>query len=373
MSVSNQSYDPVEVSILKPDEVDRMRAQALRAIAAASSLAELKSVRLAHAGDRSPLALANREIGALPPAARAEAGKRVGAARGAVSQALRERQAELEEERDRNTLIQETVDVTLPWDRTPQGARHPVTTMQERMTDVFVSMGFEVAEGPEVDAEWFNFDALNIPLEHPARSMQDTFWIAGPGGSEQSGLVLRTHTSPVQVRALLTRPLPAYVVSAGRTFRSDEFDATHSPVFHQMEGLVVDEGITMADLRGALEAFVRGMFGEELKTRFRPSYFPFTEPSAEVDMKCFVCRGASASAGGRACRTCDSAGWIELGGCGMVNPRVLVACGIDPGRYSGWAFGLGVERTLMFRHGVEDMHDMVEGDVRFTLPFGMEI
>lgn len=369
MSAPNKSYDPVEVSALQPEELERARAEALAAIAAAADLDALKQVRLAHAGDRSPLALANREIGALPPAARADAGKRIGAARGAVAQALKTRQAELEEERDQRVLVEETVDVTLPWGRGPRGARHPLTTMQELMADVFVSLGFEVAEGPEVEAEWFNFDALNFKPDHPARTMQDTFFV----GSEDTGLVMRTHTSPVQIRALLSRELPVYVVMPGRTFRTDELDATHSPVFHQLEGLAVDEGLTMADLRGGLDAYVTGMFGEGLKTRFRPSYFPFTEPSGEVDMQCFVCRGASAEPGGDPCRTCGSEGWIELGGCGMVNPRVLVACGIDPDRYSGWAFGLGIERTLMFRHGVEDMYDMVEGDVRFTLPFGMEI
>lgn len=369
MSAPNKSFDPVEVSALQPEELDRARDAALAAIAAAADLDALKQVRLAHAGDRSPLALANREIGALPPAARADAGKRIGAARGAVSKALKERQAELEEERDHRVLVEETVDVTLPWDRAPRGARHPLTTMQERMADVFVSMGFEVSEGPEVEAEWFNFDALNFLPDHPARTMQDTFFVE----SEESGLVMRTHTSPMQIRSLLSRELPVYVVAPGRTFRTDELDATHSPVFHQLEGLAVDEGLTMADLRGGIDAFVTGMFGEGLKTRFRPSYFPFTEPSAEVDMQCFVCRGASAEPGAEPCRTCSSEGWIELGGCGMVNPRVLVACGVDADRYSGWAFGLGVERTLMFRHGVEDMYDMVEGDVRFTLPFGMEI
>ena len=297
-----------------------------------------------------------------------QGGERIGAARGAVSKALKERQAVLEEERDQRVLVEETVDVTLPWDRAPRGARHPLTTMQERMADVFVAMGFEVSEGPEVEAEWFNFDALNFLPDHPARTMQDTFFVE----SEESGLVMRTHTSPMQIRSLLSRPLPVYVVAPGRTFRTDELDATHSPVFHQLEGLAVDEGLTMADLRGGIDAFVTGMFGAGLKTRFRPSYFPFTEPSAEVDMQCFVCRGASAEPGGEPCRTCGSEGWIELGGCGMVNPRVLVACGVDPDRYSGWAFGLGVERTLMFRHGVEDMYDMVEGDVRFTAAFGME-
>ncbi|MQY09806.1 phenylalanine--tRNA ligase subunit alpha [Actinomadura macrotermitis] len=369
MSAPNKSYDPVEVSALQPDELDGARDAALAAIAGAADLDALKQVRLAHAGDRSPLALANREIGALPPQARAEAGKRIGAARGAVSTALKERQAELEAKRDQRVLVEESVDVTLPWDRAPKGARHPLTTLQERMVDVFVSMGFEVAEGPEVEAEWFNFDALNFTPDHPARSMQDTFFVE----SEESGLVLRTHTSPMQIRSLLSRDLPVYVVGPGRTFRTDELDATHAPVFHQLEGLAVDEGLTMADLRGGIDAFVAGMFGEGLTVRMRPSYFPFTEPSAEVDMQCFVCRGASVEPGADPCRTCGSEGWIEIGGCGMVNPRVLVACGVDPERYSGWAFGLGVERTLMFRHGVEDMHDMVEGDTRFTLPFGMEI
>ncbi|MCW2937644.1 MAG: phenylalanyl-tRNA synthetase, alpha subunit [Actinomycetia bacterium] len=369
MSAPNKSYDPVEVSSLQPDELDQARDEALAAIAAAGSLEALKETRLAHTGDRSPLALANREIGALPPAARAEAGKRIGAARGAVAQALKTRQAELEEERDQRVLVEEAVDVTLPWDRAPRGARHPLTTMQERMADVFLSMGFEIAEGPEIEAEWFNFDALNFKPDHPARTMQDTFFVE----SEDTGVVLRTHTSPVQARALLSRELPVYVVALGKTFRTDELDATHTPVFHQMEGLAVDEGLTMADLKGAIDAFVTGLFGGHLPVRLRPSYFPFTEPSAEVDMQCFVCRGASIELGAEPCRTCGSEGWIEIGGCGMVNPRVLTAAGVDPERYSGWAFGLGVERTLMFRHGVKDMHDMVEGDIRFTLPFGMEI
>ncbi|GAB3662705.1 phenylalanine--tRNA ligase subunit alpha [Actinocorallia lasiicapitis] len=369
MSAPNKSFDPVEVAALKPEELDRLRQEALDAIAAAASLEELKEVRLAHAGDRSPLALANREIGALPPQAKAEAGKRVGSARGAVNQALKARQEQLEIERDERVLVEETVDVTLPWDRSPVGARHPLTTMAERMADVFVSMGFEIAEGPEIEAEWFNFDALNFPPDHPAREMQDTFFVE----SEDSGMVLRTHTSPVQVRALLSRELPVYVVAPGKTFRTDELDATHSPVFHQLEGLAIDEGLTMADLKGAIAAFVNGLFGDPLPVRLRPSFFPFTEPSAEVDMQCFVCKGASVGNPDAPCRTCSSEGWIEIGGCGMVNPRVLTAAGVDPERYSGWAFGLGVERTLMFRHGVEDMRDMVEGDVRFALPFGMEI
>jgi phenylalanyl-tRNA synthetase alpha chain len=372
MSAPNKQYDPVEVTSLSPAEVSRMRDEALAAIAAATTLDELKAARLAHAGDRSPLRLANAEIGALPPEARAEAGKRVGATMRAVNEALAARQQVLEEERDQRVLIEEAVDVTLPWGHQPQGARHPVTTVSERLSDVFVSMGYEVAEGPEVEDEWYNFDALNFPPDHPAREMQDTLFVAGPDGTEHSGMVLRTHTSPVQIRAMLTRPLPLYVVSPGQCYRNEAQDATHSPVFHQIECLAVDEGLTMADLRGAVQAFVDALFGEGLRTRLRPDYFPFTEPSADVSMECHVCRGASTRPGGTPCRVCRSQGWIELAGCGMVNPKVLIACGIDPDRYSGFAFGLGIERALMVRHGVTDIRDTLEGDVRFSRAFGVE-
>ncbi|HEX6756433.1 MAG TPA: phenylalanine--tRNA ligase subunit alpha, partial [Mycobacteriales bacterium] len=253
--------------------------------------------------------------------------------------------------------------------RVPRGARHPITTVSERVADVFVAMGWEVAEGPELEAEWFNFDALNFKKDLPARTTQDTFRAA----PEDSGLVLRTHTSPVQARVLLKRPPPVYVVMPGRTYRPDEVDAHHTAVFHQIEGLAVDKGLTMAHLRGTLDHFAAAMFGPGLRTRFRPHFFPFTEPSAEFDLECWVCRGASVDDPAQPCRTCKSEGWVEWGGCGMVNPRVLVACGVDPARYSGFAFGMGIERTLMARHDAEDMRDMVEGDVRFTLPFGMEV
>ena len=372
MSGPSSNYDPVEVTPLSPDEVNRMRDEAIAAISAARTLDELKAARIAHAGDRAPLTLANAEIGALPPQARAEAGKRVGAARGAVKQTLAARTAELEAERDQQVLLTETVDVTLPWDRRPAGARHPVTMAGDRLADVFVAMGYEVAEGPEAEAEWYNFDALNIPPDHPAREMQDTIFIEGKDGAK-SGMVLRTHTSPVQIRSMLSRPLPLYVVSPGRTYRHDPLDATHSPMFHQIEGLAVDEGLTMADLRGAIQAFVDAMFGVGLRTRFRTDYFPFTEPSGDVSMECHICRGASAKPGGDPCRVCRSQGWIEIAGCGMVNPRVLVACGIDPDRYSGFAFGLGIERSLMIGHGLTEIRDAVEGDVRFSRAFGMEI
>jgi len=383
MSGPNTNYDPVEVTPLSPGEVIRMRDEALAAIAAAQTLDELKDARIAHFGDRAPLTLANAEIGALPPQARAEAGKRVGAARAAVRQALADRTAALEADRDRRVLLEEAVDVTLPWDRMAPGARHPVTMTGDRLADGFVAMGYEVAEGPEAEAEWYNFDALNFPPDHPAREAQDTLFVAGPkeagdgtGGtlsSARSGVILRTHTSPVQIRAMLSRPLPLYVVSPGRCYRADALDATHSPVFHQIECLAVDEGLTMADLRGAIQSFVDAMFGEGLRTRFRPDFFPFTEPSADVSMECHICRGASTRPGGEPCRVCRSQGWIEIAGCGMVNPRVLVACGVDADRYSGFAFGLGIERTLMIGHGVTDIRDTIEGDVRFSRAFGTEI
>lgn len=368
MSGPNTEFDPKQVAALSAEAIDAMVASALADIDAAGDLDALKAVRLAHAGDRSPLALANREIGALPPAAKAEAGKRVGQARAQVKQALASREEVLQRLRDEQVLATEAVDVTLPTDWTPLGARHPLTTLMEHISDVFIAMGYDIAEGPEAEAEWANFDALNVPPDHPARTMQDTFWVESP----DSGVVLRTQTSPIQIRAMLERPLPIYVVAPGRVYRTDELDATHTPVFHQVEGLAVDRGLTMADLKGTLDFFAQAMFGEGITTRLRPSYFPFTEPSAELDLQCFVCRGASVGNPDAPCRTCGSEGWIEWGGCGMVNPRVLTAVGIDANEYRGFAFGMGIERTLMFRNGVTDMRDMVEGDVRFSLAFGLE-
>ncbi|WP_110205837.1 phenylalanine--tRNA ligase subunit alpha [Nocardioides daejeonensis] len=365
MSGPNSDYDPVEVTPLRADEVEAMRDAALDAIAGAHDLGALKQVRLDHAGDRSPLALANREIGALPPQARKEAGARVGQARGAVNKAIAERTAVLEAEQAERMLAEETVDVTLPTGRRRRGSRHPLTMQSELIADIFVGMGWEIAEGPMVEAEWLNFDALNLGPDHPARTMQDTFWTV----PAENHVVLRTHTSPVQARTMLTRKPPIYVACPGRVFRTDEYDATHSPMFHQVEGLVVDEGITMAHLKGSLDHLASALYGDGITTRFRPSYFPFTEPSAEVDLRCFVCRGVDSDA----CRTCRGEGWIEWGGCGVVNPRVLIACGIDPEVYSGFAFGFGIDRTFMFRHGLEDLRPLFEGDVRFSSAFGTEI
>jgi phenylalanyl-tRNA synthetase alpha chain len=364
----SESFDPVEVAVLQPEQIDAAVAAALQAFAAAADLDGLKAARLAHDGDRSSLGLANREIGALPPAARKAAGQRLGAARGAVAKALAARLAELEAERDARVLVEEAVDVTLPTDREPIGARHPLTTVQELICDVFIAMGWSVAEGPEAESSWFNFDALNTPVEHPSRELTDTFYV----GSADSGVVLRTQTSPVQIRTMLTSTPPIYIVCPGKVFRTDELDATHTPVFHQLEGLAIDEGLTMAHLKGTLDHMAESMFGPGIGTRLRPHYFPFTEPSAEMDLVCFVCRGESVGNPERPCRTCGSEGWIEWGGCGMVDPRVLIACGIDPERYSGFAFGMGIERTLMFRSGVADMRDIVDGDVRFTAAFGVE-
>ncbi|MEW1957345.1 phenylalanine--tRNA ligase subunit alpha [Kineococcus sp. NPDC059986] len=332
---------------------------ALAAVAAATDLDELKAARLAHAGDRSPLALANRAIGALPGPEKAAAGKRVGQARGRVNAAVAQRTTVLEAEHVERVLREEVVDVTLPVARPDRGARHPIPLLVERVSDVFTAMGWEVAEGPEVEAEWFNFDALNFDADHPARQMQDTFFVADPAGGAESGLVLRTHTSPVQSRSLLHRGVPLYVVCPGKVFRTDELDATHTPVFHQLEGIAIDEGLTMANLKGTLDHFARAMFGDGVETRWRPAFFPFTEPSAELDLRFSLGRDAER-------------GWIEWGGCGMVNPNVLRAAGIDPDRYQGFAFGMGIERTLMFRNGVTDMRDLVEGDVRFSRAFGVE-
>ncbi|MBO0594797.1 phenylalanine--tRNA ligase subunit alpha [Nesterenkonia sp. E16_7] len=335
--------------------IDHAVQQAVDAFAAAGDLEQLKAARLAHTGDKAPLVLANRAIGSLDKTEKAAAGKLLGGARGKMQKALAARTAVLEVEHAERILVEETVDVTAAQRRRPLGARHPLSVLQERVSDVFIAMGWEIAEGPEVESEWFNFDALNIAPDHPSREMQDTFFVEPP----EAHLVLRTHTSPVQIRSLLTRELPVYVLCPGKTFRTDELDATHTPVFHQFEGLAVDKGLTMADLKGTLEHFARQMFGPDAAIRLRPSYFPFTEPSAELDVW-----HAQAKGGPR---------WVEWGGCGMMNPAVLRAAGVDPEEYTGFAFGMGIERTLMFRNGVPDMRDMIEGDIRFSQHFGMEV
>jgi len=346
-------------------DLEAIVSAALTAFSEAGNLEEFKNARLAHAGDKSPIALANRELASLAASEKSERGKVINEAKSRIAQGAAAREALLVEERDLRVLVEEKVDVTLPLDRRSRGGIHPLTSLREDISDLFIGMGYEVAEGPEIEAEWLNFDALNIPADHPARTMQDTFFIE----PISAGLVLRTHTSPVQIRTMLERTPPIYVICPGRTFRSDELDATHTPVFNQVEGLVIDRGITMANLKGTLDHFATAMFGEGILTRLRPSFFPFTEPSAEVDIRCFVCRGEIAT-DADSCRTCRGEGWIEWGGCGMVNPKVLQACGVDQNVYSGFAFGMGLERTLMFRHGITDMRDIVEGDIRFTQHYG---
>jgi phenylalanyl-tRNA synthetase alpha chain len=318
------------------------------AFLAASDLDELKSARLAHMGDKAPISLASRSLGSLSPDEKASFGKVIGDAKAQIATALDSATKKLENIRDQKVLLEEVVDITLPASRMHRGGLHPISIIKNEISDFFIEQGFSVAEGPELESGWLNFDALNIPADHPARTMQDTFFIE----PLESGMVLRTQTSPVQIRTMLTQEPPIYIISPGRTFRADELDTTHSPVFHQVEGLVVDRGITMAHLKGTLDNFAQHMFGADVTTRLRPSFFPFTEPSAEVDI--FF--------NGR---------WIEWGGCGMVNPKVLQTCGIDTDIFTGFAFGMGLERTLMVRHGITDMHDIVEGDLRFTRQFGM--
>ena len=335
-------------------EAERERAQkALREHA--QDFDSLKEVRLGFFGDKGSLSLANRQMRGLENQHKGPVGKLLGQARAVLTEAIEARTAELEAEREARILAEEAVDVTAATARHSLGGRHPVALMQEKLTDIFVGMGWEVADGPELESEWYNFDALNIKPDHPAREMQDTFYVE----PKETHLLLRTHTSPVQMRSMLTRELPLYIVCPGQVYRTDELDATHTPVFHQIEGLAVDKGLTMADLKGPLEYMARAMFGEEAKIRLRPNFFPFTEPSAELDLWHPHAKGGPQ--------------WIEWGGCGMVHPNVLRAAGIDPNVYSGFAFGMGIERTLMFRNNVLDMHDMIEGDIRFSEQFGMEI
>lgn len=328
-------------------DIADIQAQALAAISAAKDLEELREVKIAHVGDRSPIAKANQSLGQVAAQERASLGKVIGTARANINQCFDDKERELITERDSRVLLEERVDVTLPSSRKHKGALHPLTILSNEISDLFVGMGYTVQEGPEMESSWLNFDALNIPVDHPARTMQDTFFIE----PVSSNLVMRTHTSPVQIRTMLENEPPIYVICPGRTYRADELDATHTPVFNQVEGLVVDKGITMAHLKGTLDHFAAKIFGPDVTTRIRPSFFPFTEPSAEVD---FFYNGR----------------WVEWGGCGMVNPKVLQACGIDTSVYSGFAFGMGLERTLMVRHGITDMHDIVEGDVRFSRQFG---
>lgn len=361
MSGPNDNYDPVEVAALSQQSLDDAVQQAEAAFTAASTVAELKAARLAHLGDKSAIALANREIGALPPQARKDAGRRMGEAKGKIVAAFTAREEQVAQAELVATLAAERIDVTEPV-AVANGAVHPLSALMDMLSDFFVGMGYSLVDGPEIEAEWTIFDALNMGTDHPTRSTRDTLFIEPV--SQQK--VMRTETSNAQIRTMLTQEPPIYMVCPGRVYRSDEIDATHLPVFTQIEGLVVDKGITFAHLRGTLDAFAQHMFGQGLATRMRPHYFPFTEPSAEMDLECYVCHGASVGDPEQPCRTCKSTGWIEWGGCGLVNPKVLENCGIDPTVYSGFAFGMGIERTLMLRNNVADIRDVIEGDVRFS-------
>lgn len=328
--------------------IDQATSEAIKAISSAGDLETLKEVKAMHLGDRSELGRVSQGMGALPGEERAEVGKALSSARNSVNALYETKNLELIAQRDARVIEEERVDVSLASSRFHQGGIHPLTLLDREIGEIFTRLGYQIVEGPELESAWLNFDALNIPADHPARTMQDTFFVE----PLTSNLVLRTHTSPTQIRTMLQQTPPIYVICPGRTFRADELDATHTPVFSQVEGLVVDEGITMADLKGTLDYFAKSIFGPEVITRLRPSFFPFTEPSAEVDI--FF-----------------NDSWIEWGGCGMVNPKVLANCGIDDSKYSGFAFGMGLERTLMVRHQITDIRDIVEGDLRFTRAFGL--
>ena len=342
-----------DASSINQQHLEQLVREGSSAFAAAQTLADLKVARATVIGEQSDIARLNASLRDLPNDQKAAAGALIGKARGELNALYAQREEALAKLEEHAKLAAEAVDVTAAAQPSRLGARHPLSLLMDQVSDIFVGMGWEIAEGPEIENEWFNFDALNFDADHPARAMQDTFFVS----PIESHLVLRTHTSPVQVRSMLDRELPVYVLCPGRVFRTDELDVTHTPVFHQVEGLAVDKGLTMADLKGTLEHFARVMFGPEAKIRLRPSFFPFTEPSAELDVW-----HPGAKGGAR---------WVEWGGCGMVNPNVLAAAGIDPEVYSGFAFGMGIERTLMFRNDVKDMHDMVEADVRFSEQFGV--
>ncbi|MDR1600785.1 MAG: phenylalanine--tRNA ligase subunit alpha [Oscillospiraceae bacterium] len=325
--------------------------EARAALDGADTPQSLEALRVQYLGKKGPLSALLRGLGQLSAAERPEAGKWINAARVEMESAFAAREAGVKKAARALALAGETLDVTEPREDYPLGLLHPISTILDELVDLFSGMGYEVVEGPEVEYDLYNFELLNQPRHHPARDAQDTFYI-------EDNIVLRSHTSPVQARTMLSRKPPIRIISAGRCYRADEADATHSPVFHQIEGLYIDKGVSMSDLKGTLEAFARRVYGPEVNVRFRPSFFPFTEPSAEVDLTCPACKGA----GG--CRVCKGTGWVEVLGCGMVNPKVLELCGIDSAVYSGFAFGMGLERLAMQRFGIPDMRWLFEGDAR---------
>ena len=337
------------------EQLRKIQEEAAAALESVSDKAGLDALRLKLLGKKGDLTMLLRSMGQLPAEMRPKAGQMINEVREKLTAQLDSLDGRIKKLEQEKKLEREAIDVTEPRKHTPLGSMHPVSLVQDQLIDVFTGMGFDVVEGPEVEYDHYNFELLNIPKNHPARDAQDTFYV-------DDNIVLRTHTSPVQARIMTTRKPPIRIICPGRVYRADEADATHSPVFHQMEGLVIDENITMGDLKGTLDEFARQMYGEGISTRFRPSFFPFTEPSAEVDLTCASCRGAG-------CRMCKGTGWIEVLGAGMVNPHVLEMCGIDPTKYSGFAFGMGVERISLLKYNIPNLRYLYENDLRFLTQY----
>jgi phenylalanyl-tRNA synthetase alpha chain len=347
--------DPAEMHRMLDEELGR----GLAAFAAASTVEELDAAQVAVLGRKAPFSQVQKSLGSLAPDDRRTVGARVNEVRDALREALERRREELADVAEEALLDADRIDLTLPGRRPRAGSLHPLTLVERQVVDVFTRMGFRVAEGPEIEDDWHNFQALNIPPDHPARTSMDTTFVDVQGHPE---LLLRTHTSPMQIRTMEALPPPVYVIVPGRVYRNEEVTAKNMPVFHQVEGLAVDKGITFADLKGTLETFYRALLGPEREVRLTPSFFPFVEPGAQVDVSCFVC-------GGSGCRTCAYSGWIEAMGAGMVHPRVLENCGYDSERYTGFAFGGGYDRLAMIRFGVPDIRTLWDSDVRFLEQF----
>ena len=335
--------------------LEEMRNQALAALSKVSDVAELENLKVEYLGKKGKLTQILKGMGQLSPEERPVIGQIANEIRLALEEGIQSVRERLNKKLINQKLKSEVIDVTMPGKRKALGRKHPLTNILDEIKDIFLGMGYEIAEGPEVETDYNNFEALNIPKYHPARDTQDTFYIT-------ENILLRTHTSPVQIRHMKTHKPPIRIICPGRVYRSDAVDATHSPIFHQVEGLVVDKGITMGDLVGTLQAFAKGIFGEKTKIRLRPHHFPFTEPSAEVDVSCWGCNGTG-------CRICKGEGWIEILGAGMVHPNVLRECGIDPDVYSGFAFGMGIERITMGKYVIDDMRLLFENDMRFLKQF----
>ena len=337
------------------EQLAKIRAEAVAAFENAKASAQLDALRVQYLGKKGELTAVLKQMGKLSAEERPAMGQLANEVRSWIETDIETRLTEIKASQMAARLESEKLDVTLPGKRPQFGAKHPLSIVLDEIKEIFIGMGFEIADGPEVETDYYNFEALNIPKDHPARDTQDTFYI-------NDNILLRTQTSPVQVRVMEQKKPPIRIISPGRVYRSDALDATHSPLFHQIEGLVVDKGITFADLKGTLETFIKRLYGEDSVVRFRPHHFPFTEPSAEVDVQCFNCKGEG-------CRLCKGEGWIEILGCGMVHPKVLSNCGIDPEVYSGFALGMGLERVVMRRYNIDDIRLFYENDVRFLKQF----